>query len=55
MISSVDVWEEAKGENEGGDLIDSSLTGGADSSSGLAIRRPPRDWDRLKSPSMADG
>lgn len=23
-----------------------------DSSSGFAIRRPPRDWERLKSPSM---
>ena len=25
-----------------------------DASSGLAIRRPPNDWERLKSPSMMD-
>lgn len=54
-VSVVDVWEEARGEKEEGDLIELSLTGGTDSSSGFAIRRPPRDWDRLKSPSMADG
>ena len=27
---------------------------GDDAASGLAIRKPPRDWDRLRSPSMVD-
>ena len=52
-VSFIAVWEEDVGDSEGGDLLESALTGVTDSSSGLAIRRPPRDCDRLKSPFMA--
>lgn len=53
LVPFVSVWEEDVGDSEGGVLLESALTGGTDSSSGLAIRRPPRDCDRLKSPFMA--
>ena len=41
------------GESEAARLsTGSSLRELVEASSGLAIRRPPRDWERLKSPSM---
>ena len=40
------------GETEDARFIGSSLTELGDTSSGLAIRKPPRDFDRLKSPSI---
>ena len=47
-----------EGEMESGDIAGamlegSSLNGLGDASSGFAMRKPPRDWERLKSPSMA--
>lgn len=43
---------------ERGDIVGAMLEGSSlneleDASSGLAMRKPPRDWERLKSPSMA--
>jgi hypothetical protein len=32
-----------------------SREAGGEESSGFAMRKPPRDWDRLKSPSMTPG
>lgn len=47
-----------EGEMERGDIVGAMLTGSSldepeDASSGLAMRKPPRDWERLKSPSIA--
>lgn len=47
-----------EGEMERGDIVGamfggSSLNEPEDASSGLAMRKPPRDWERLKSPSMS--
>lgn len=43
-----------EGDNECSWLIGSSFTDDGEASSGLAMRRPPRDWDKLKSPFMLD-
>lgn len=45
-------------EMERGDIVGAMLEGSSlnepeDASSGLAMRKPPRDWERLKSPSIA--
>ena len=47
-----------EGEMESGDIAGAMLEGSSlnelgDASSGFAMRKPPRDWERLKSPSMA--
>ncbi len=47
-------WAGAEGENECDRLIGSSFTEDGEASSGLAIRRPPRDCDKLRSPFMLD-
>ena len=48
------VYESAEGE----DVLDFSRESnrelGDDASSGLAMRSPPRDWDKLKSPSIVN-
>ena len=45
--------EAESGDNEGPLPMEFSLDEAGDALSGLAIRSPPRDWARLKSPSMA--
>lgn len=42
-----------RGDVVGAMLEGSSLNKPGDASSGLAMRKPPRDWERLKSPSIA--
>lgn len=42
------------GDNEGNWLTGSSLMDDGEASSGLAIRSPPRDCDKLRSPFIAD-
>jgi len=42
------------GETDGADSVCCSPGEFRDASSGLAIRKPPKDWERLKSPSMTD-
>lgn len=40
------------GDSEAERFKESSLDGGEDSTSGFAIRRPPNDSERLRSPSI---
>lgn len=57
-----DDWEDGGGGSgmelalAGGSIPGTTATGSSDEfkeeSSGFAIRRPPSDWERLKSPSM---
>lgn len=48
------VAEEDKGEKEDFLTLRPMIGELGDASSGLAIRRPPRDCDRLKSPFMIE-
>lgn len=43
-----------EGDNEGNRLTGSSLTDDGEAWSGLAIRSPPRDCDKLRSPFMLE-
>ena len=52
-FESIREGEMERGDKVGAMLEGSSLNELGDTSSGLAMRKPPRDWERLKSPSMA--
>ena len=48
----VAAYDAESGDSECARLMESSLDEPGDALSGFAIRRPPKDWARLRSPSM---